>query len=166
VSHCIICPYKPGSLQVQWSLSIPPSVQSMLLELPIANDPAFSRALKRLEPIVVEQTEHPHFQQQVAVGGYCYQDQPNARLAFISALESVPARCRRQYQIRRLASQQLKLNWYGVGRSSWNGDRPRHPLQRAGTRTPTSRRILPPQSEFLANTSHNSAPLSTVCSVF
>ena len=66
VSHCIICPYKPDQLQVQVVAeyaSVP--VQSMLgQELPIANDPAFSRALETLEPVVVKQSEHPYLQQQ------------------------------------------------------------------------------------------------------
>jgi len=159
VSHCIICPYKPGSLQVQVVAEYTSeSVQSMLgLELPIANDPAFCQALKRLEPIVVEQTEHPHFQQQSLL--VVTTSRPTECLISLHQCVRVSASVAGGGQIRRLASgQQLKLNWYGeladqVGTAiahatlykSWNS----HANKQKNPRL---------KSEFLANTSTNSAP--------
>ena len=80
VSHCIICSYKPERLQVQVVAEYAPKpVQSMLgLELTITNAPDFCQALEKLEPIVFEQSQPPHFQQQSSlVVATCYQDQPN-----------------------------------------------------------------------------------------
>ena len=89
VSHCIICPYKPDRLQVQVVAEYTSEpVQSMLgLELSIANEPAFCQALKTLEPIVAEQSdgEHPNEQQQsLLVVATCYQDQPNGLISLQS----------------------------------------------------------------------------------
>jgi len=128
VSHCIICPYKPG-LQVQVVAGIPPNRCSQCwVELPIANDPAFCQALKRLEPIVVEQTEHPHFQQQSLLVVLLLSDQPNALISLHQCVRvsanvagAVPNQETRQW-----TAAEIELV---RGRSSWNGDRPRHPLQ-------------------------------------
>ncbi len=87
VNHCIICPYKPESLQVQVVAEYAAEpVRSMLgLEIAIANDPAFCQALLTLEPVMVEQSQPPHFQQQsLLVVATCYQDQPNGLISLQS----------------------------------------------------------------------------------
>lgn len=83
VSQCIICPYKPDSLEVQAVAEYRQvNIRSMLgLELAIANEPGFYQALETLEPIVVEQTQHPNFQQSMLVVATCYQDKPNGLIS-------------------------------------------------------------------------------------
>ena len=87
VNHCIICPYKPESLQVHVVAEYAAEpMRSMLgLEITIANDPAFCQALLTLEPVIVEQSHRQHSpQQSLLVVATCYQDQPNGLISLQS----------------------------------------------------------------------------------
>lgn len=83
LSQCIICPYEPDSLEAQVVAEYrQPNIRSMLgLELAVADEPGFREALETLSPIVVEQTQHPNFQQSLLVVATCYQDKPNGLIS-------------------------------------------------------------------------------------
>lgn len=83
-NRCVIYPYKLDCLQITVAAEyLQAPFRSMLgLELAVANQPSLSQALKTREPVVVDQTQHPNFQQQsVLVVATCYQDQPNGLIS-------------------------------------------------------------------------------------
>ncbi|MBR8833072.1 MAG: GAF domain-containing protein [Stigonema ocellatum SAG 48.90 = DSM 106950] len=84
IERCIICPYQPSSSKVQVIAEYhQPAVSSILgLEIEIDSEPTFAQALTTLEPILVENPQHPQFQQQkMLVVATCHQDQPNGLIA-------------------------------------------------------------------------------------
>jgi len=145
VSRCVIYPYKPNSAKISVVAEcIRASVRSMLgLELAIANQPFLAQALLTLEPVVVEQTQPPDFQQQsVLVVATCYQDQPNGLISL--------HQCDRPRQwttaeielVRELAEQ--------VGTAIAHATLYKE-LEKARQQAEEASRL---KSEFLANTSH------------
>lgn len=84
VSRCVIYPYKPDCAKISVVAEyIRPQFRSMLgLEFAIAHQPLLCQALETLEPIVVDQTQPPDFQQQsVLMAATCYQDRPNGLIS-------------------------------------------------------------------------------------
>ncbi|MBV9386050.1 MAG: GAF domain-containing protein [Chroococcidiopsidaceae cyanobacterium CP_BM_ER_R8_30] len=84
VSRCVIYPYKPDWAKITVVAEyICPQWRSMLgVEFAIAHQPSLCQALKTLEPIVVDQTQPPDFQQQsVLMVATCYQDRPNGLIS-------------------------------------------------------------------------------------
>ncbi len=84
IERCIICPYEPSSSKVQVIAEYhEPAVSSVLgLEIEIDSEPTFAQALTTLEPILVENAQHPQFEQQkMLVVATCHQDQPNGLIA-------------------------------------------------------------------------------------
>lgn len=150
VSHCIICSYKPERIQVQVVAEYATEpVQSMLgLEIPLADEPSFSRALETLEPILVEQSQPPRFQQSLLVVATRYQDQPNGLLRLLSQVGTSPQFHPRQWTaaeielVRELAEQ--------VGTAIAHATLYKE-LEEARQQAEEASRL---KSEFLANTSH------------
>lgn len=84
VSRCVIYPYKPDCLKISVVAEYQSApVRSMLgLEIAVANQSSLRQALETREPVVVERTQPPHFEQQsVLVVATCYQDQPNGLIS-------------------------------------------------------------------------------------
>ncbi|SRR5579883_383469 len=84
IERCIICPYEPSRSKVQVIAEHHrPAISSILgLEIEIASEPTFARALTTLEPILVDNPQHPQLEQQrMLVVATCYQDQPNGLIA-------------------------------------------------------------------------------------
>ncbi|WP_337885903.1 ATP-binding protein [Fischerella thermalis] len=80
----IICPYQPSNNKLKVIAEYrQPALSSVLgLEVDIAAEPAFARALTTLEPILEENPKHPLFgQETMLVVATCYQDQPNGLIA-------------------------------------------------------------------------------------
>ncbi|PMB19482.1 ATP-binding protein [Fischerella thermalis] len=80
----IICPYQPSNNKLKVIAEYrQPVLSSVLgLEVDIAAEPAFARALTTLEPILEENPKHPLFgQETMLVVATCYQDQPNGLIA-------------------------------------------------------------------------------------
>lgn len=145
VSRCVIYPYKPDCLEISVVAEYRQQpFRSMLgLELAAANQPALCQALETLEPVVVEQSEHPDLQQQsVLVVATCYQDQPNGLISL--------QQCDRPRQwtaieialVRELADQ--------VGTAIAHATLYKE-LEEARQQAEEASRL---KSEFLANTSH------------
>jgi signal transduction histidine kinase len=84
LQRCIICPYQPGCSKVRVIAEYrKPSINSLLgLEIDISTEPAFTEALSTLEPVVIENSQHPQFQEErMLVVATCYQDKPNGLIA-------------------------------------------------------------------------------------
>jgi hypothetical protein len=84
LKRSIICPYQPSNKKLKVIAEYrQPELNSVLgLEVDIASEPAFARALKTLEPILEEKPKHPLFgQERMLVLATCYQDQPNGLIA-------------------------------------------------------------------------------------
>ncbi|MER3494454.1 MAG: histidine kinase [Mastigocladus sp. ERB_26_2] len=84
LKRSIICPYQPSNNKLKVIAEYRQSVLSSVLglEVDIAAEPAFARALTTLEPILEENPKHPLFgQETMLVVATCYQDQPNGLIA-------------------------------------------------------------------------------------
>ncbi len=83
VSHCIVCAYTEKSQLVKVVAECRQiAVRSMVgNEILIADDAGFSQALKTLEPVVVDQIDHPSFQQSLLVVATYYQGKPNGLIS-------------------------------------------------------------------------------------
>ncbi|MBD2429837.1 MULTISPECIES: ATP-binding protein [Fischerella] len=84
LKRSIICPYQPSNNKLKVIAEYrQPALSSVLgLEVDIAAEPAFARALTTLEPILEENPKHPLFgQETMLVVATCYQDQPNGLIA-------------------------------------------------------------------------------------
>ncbi len=83
VSHCIVCAYTAKSPVVKVVAECRQvAVRSMVgSEILIAEDAGFSQALKTLEPVVVDQTDNPSFQQSLLVVATYYQGKPNGLIS-------------------------------------------------------------------------------------
>jgi signal transduction histidine kinase len=84
LKRSIICPYQPSNKKLKVIAEYrQPELNSVLgLEVDIASEPAFARALTTLEPILEEKPKHPLFgQERMLVLATCYQDQPNGLIA-------------------------------------------------------------------------------------
>ncbi len=83
VSHCIICAYTAKSPVVKVVAECRQiAVRSMVgSEILISEDAGFSQALKTLEPVVVDQTDNPSFQQSLLVVATYYQGKPNGLIS-------------------------------------------------------------------------------------
>jgi signal transduction histidine kinase len=84
IDRCIICPYQSCSPKVQVIAEYHQTgVRSILgLEIEIDSEPSFAQALTSLEPIVVDNPQHPQLsQQRMLVVATCHQDQPNGLIA-------------------------------------------------------------------------------------
>lgn len=84
LKRSIICLYQPSNNKLKVIAEYrQPALSSVLgLEVDIAAEPAFARALTTLEPILEENPKHPLFgQETMLVVATCYQDQPNGLIA-------------------------------------------------------------------------------------
>ncbi len=84
LERCIIFPYQSKNKKVVAIAEYhDQKVSSMRgIEIDIATEPAFAEALATLEPIIVDEPQHPQFQQQkILVVATCHQDQPNGLIA-------------------------------------------------------------------------------------
>jgi hypothetical protein len=83
VSHCIVCAYTEKSQLVRVVAECRQiAVRSMVgSEILIADDAGFSQALKTLEPVIVDQIDHPSFQQSLLVVATYYQGKPNGLIS-------------------------------------------------------------------------------------
>ncbi len=145
VSRCVIYPYKADCLKISVVAEYLKSpFRSMLgLELAVANQPALCQALKTLEPIVVERTQHPEFQQQsVLVVATCYQAQPNGLISLQQCDRSRQWKASEIALVRELADQ--------VGTAIAHATLYKE-LEAARHQAEEASRL---KSEFLANTSH------------
>ncbi|TBR61086.1 histidine kinase [Westiellopsis prolifica IICB1] len=84
LKRSIICPYQPSNNKLRVIAEYhQPALNSVLgLEVDIACEPAFARALATLEPILEHNPKHPLFgQETMLVVATCYQNQPNGLIA-------------------------------------------------------------------------------------
>lgn len=90
VSHCIVCAYTAKSPVVKVVAECRQvAVRSMVgSEILIAEDAGFSQALKTLEPVVVDQTDNPSFQQSLLVVATYYQGKPNGLISLRQCIRS------------------------------------------------------------------------------